>query len=101
LTEQPTLINAIATGDCRRVWRLALAGLVCGFFWEMWNAHSLAHWKYSVPYVQHFEIFEMPILGYAGYLPFGIICGLFADFIMAPAQWCSNAKEGEFHNLPN
>ena len=73
----------LAAGDWRRLWLLALSGLICGLFWEMWNAKSLAHWEYAVPYVQHFEIFKMPVLGYAGYIPFGIICGLFADFILA------------------
>ncbi len=82
LTELPPLLKDIITGDWRRVWRLALAGLICGFFWEMWNINSLAHWKYNVPYVQHFMLFEMPLIGYAGYFPFGIVCGLFADFIM-------------------
>jgi hypothetical protein len=28
----------------------------------------------SIPYVQVFHIFEMPLLGYAGYLPFGLKC---------------------------
>jgi len=79
--EWQTLVD-LAAGDWRRLWLLALAGLICGLFWEMWNAKSLAHWEYAVPYVQHFEIFKMPVLGYAGYIPFGILCGLFADFIM-------------------
>jgi hypothetical protein len=56
------------------VWLPALAALFCGFFWELWNVNSLAHWEYSVPFVQRFHIFEMPILGYAGYLPFGLEC---------------------------
>ena len=49
----------------------ALAGLFCGFFWELWNAHSLARWEYTIPWVDRFHLFEMPLLGYAGYLPFG------------------------------
>ncbi len=57
-----------------RDWRffvaLPLAGLTCGFFWEMWNYFSLPKWQYSVPYVGFGKIFEMPILGYSGYLPF-------------------------------
>jgi len=61
----------------------ALAALVCGFFWEMWNFYSLAKWKYSVPFVQRFEVFEMPILGYAGYLPFGLECAVVADLLEA------------------
>jgi hypothetical protein len=51
-----------------------LAALVCGGLWEMWNYFSLAQWKYSIPFVQRFEVFEMPALGYAGYLPFGLEC---------------------------
>jgi hypothetical protein len=29
--------------------------------------------------VQRFHLFEMPLLGYAGYLPFGIECALVMD----------------------
>jgi hypothetical protein len=57
----------------------ALAALVCGFFWELWNFGSLARWHYSIPYVQRFHVFEMPLLGYAGYLPFGVTCALVMD----------------------
>ncbi len=52
----------------------ALAALLCGFFWELWNYHSLAKWIYSVPYVHRISVFEMPLLGFAGYLPFGLEC---------------------------
>jgi hypothetical protein len=59
----------------------ALAALCCGLFWEMWNAHSLARWQYALPYVERFRIFEMPALGYAGYLPFGLECALICDLV--------------------
>jgi hypothetical protein len=62
------------TGDWRLIVSLALASLICGFFWEMWNVYSYAKWIYTIPYVQVFHIFEMPLLGYAGYLPFGLEC---------------------------
>ena len=71
----------VANGDWRRVYRFALAALICGFFWELWNWHSLAKWVYSVPFVHRFQLFEMPILGYAGYLPFGLECAVVADLI--------------------
>ncbi len=58
-----------------------LAALVCGFFWEMWNIFSLAQWRYSIPFVHRFEIFAMPLLGYAGYLPFGLECAAIADLL--------------------
>ncbi len=52
--------------------RLMTAGLICGFFWEMWNFWSLPKWYYTVPYVGVGKVFEMPILGYGGYLPFAL-----------------------------
>jgi hypothetical protein len=57
-----------------------LAGLMCGVFWEMWNSLSCPKWVYTVPFVSRFKLFEMPILGYAGYLPFGLECALVVDF---------------------
>lgn len=71
--------SAIARGDWRPILLPALAALVCGFFWELWNWGSAAQWHYSVPYVQRFHVFEMPLLGYAGYLPFGVGCALVAS----------------------
>ncbi len=65
-----------------RIARLAVAALLCGFFWELWNYGSLARWVYAVPYVGRFHLFEMPALGYAGYLPFGVECGLVADLLL-------------------
>ena len=68
------VLSKIAQGDWRLVISAALAALFCGWFWEMWNFFSLARWEYSVPLVQRFHVFEMPVLGYAGYLPFGLEC---------------------------
>ena len=76
-----TLLAPLAHGDWRPVLQPALAGLVCGALWEMWNYGSAAQWHYSVPYVQRFLVFEMPLLGYAGYLPFGLECALVMDLV--------------------
>jgi hypothetical protein len=69
----------LARGDWRCVLQPAAAALICGFFWELWNYGSLAKWHYSIPWVQRFHLFEMPLLGYAGYLPFGVACALVMD----------------------
>ncbi len=74
LNGERSIFHPLAGGDWRHLWLAALAALVCGFFWELWNYKSLAHWEYSIPYVHRFEIFNMPLLGYAGYLPFGLEC---------------------------
>jgi hypothetical protein len=77
-----SLITPIAHGDWRPLLHAALAGLICGLLWELWNYGSLAKWHYSIPYVQRFYLFEMPLAGYAGYLPFGMVCILVADLVL-------------------
>jgi len=62
----------LATGDWSIVLNLGLGTLVCGFFWEMWNVRALPKWTYDIPHVDRLKIFEMPILGYGGYVPFGL-----------------------------
>ena len=63
-------------GDWRDVVSWALAALVCGFFWEMWNFHAMPKWIYQIPWFERFYLFEMPVSGYLGYLPFGLECAL-------------------------
>lgn len=76
LMSRPHIFSGISRGDWRLVVSSAAAALVCGVFWETWNYFSLAKWTYHVPFVDAFRIFEMPLLGYAGYLPFGLECAL-------------------------
>ncbi len=74
LAGERSLLTPLAYGDWAVLWLAALAGLTCGFFWELWNWHSLARWSYDIAYVDRFHLFAMPLLGYGGYLPFGLIC---------------------------
>jgi len=57
-----------------RRWQLlagvAMAGLLCGFLWEFWNFWSIPKWTYHVPLLDFGRVFEMPVLGYGGYVPF-------------------------------
>lgn len=84
LRREATVLDGLHAGDWRLAVRFALAALICGGFWELWNVHSLAKWVYAVPYVHAFTIFEMPAVGYAGYLPFGLECAAVAAWV-APA----------------
>ena len=79
-----TIFTPLRRGDWKRIFLLAISALICGFFWEMWNYYSYAKWIYSIPFVQKFHIFEMPLLGYAGYLPFGLECGVIASLLISP-----------------
>ena len=61
-----------AVGDWRPAVALMLGALICGFFWEFWNYYAYPKWIYQVPPFEFLHIFEMPLLGYGGYLPFGL-----------------------------
>lgn len=76
------LSTELSRGDWQRAATWMVASLVCGFFWELWNWHSLAKWIYTVPGVERWHLFEMPALGYAGYLPFGLECLLVAEGVI-------------------
>jgi hypothetical protein len=68
-----------------RDWRffvLPLGALVCGFFWEMWNFYSLPKWYYTVPFIGFWKVFEMPLLGFTGYLPFALELFAFYQFVL-------------------
>jgi hypothetical protein len=78
---QKNIFTPVRHGRWRHIYLLAMSALICGFFWEMWNSLSMAKWIYSVPFVERFRVFEMPILGFAGYLPFGLECAVVADFV--------------------
>ncbi len=72
LTRQPSILGSMKKGSGTLLWTLMIGTLICGFFWEFWNFWAPAKWFYTVPFVGFFKIFEMPILGYLGYLPFGL-----------------------------
>ncbi len=61
-----------AKGDWRPVVSLWVGVLICGFFWELWNYYSYPKWIYTIAYADWLRIFEMPLLGYGGYLPFSL-----------------------------
>lgn len=82
-----TPFTPLGQGDWAPLLLFSLTYLVQGFLLESWNyasgfhqsggellTHNPAYWAYTVPYVDFFHVFEMPILGYLGYLPFGAYC---------------------------
>ncbi len=69
----PSVLGYIKRGKWLVLVSIMLATLFTGFWWEMWNFWSYPKWFYTIPYVGFWKIFEMPILGYGGYLFFGLI----------------------------
>ncbi|MFO7965655.1 MAG: hypothetical protein R6U50_17145 [Desulfobacterales bacterium] len=80
--EKHIFSDMIDSGNWKTIVFAPAAALMCGFFWEMWNYWSFPKWEYAIPFVERFHIFEMPILGYGGYLPFGLECLVISVIIM-------------------
>jgi hypothetical protein len=86
----PSLLADLAAGYSGRFWSLFISGWVCGWLWEFWNYWAAAKWLYVFPIFQEWKIFEMPIPGYLGFLPFALEC-----FVMyASASWGMKALTG-------
>ena len=81
------LLLNIKEGNWKPIVSLWIGCLICAFFWEMWNYYSYPKWYYYLPMVNFLHVFEMPLLGYIGYLPFSLelfatynlIVGLFGE----------------------
>lgn len=101
-----TPVTPIKNGDWSYTALTALSYLIFGFLLECWNYLSGTHdggelvtycpdyWVYSIPYVSVFHVFEMPILGFVGYLPFGVYCAVwwitFSTLLNIPTNFKEN-----------
>jgi len=70
-------------GERQRHLCLVLAGLCCGIWWELWNYPARAKWVYTLPVLNFGKIFEMPVLGYLGFMPFALECAVMYNFFRA------------------
>jgi hypothetical protein len=78
---RPYFLKELRQGDWRTVIALSLGALVCGLFWEMWNYYSFPKWIYHIPGLGFFRVFEMPVLGYGGYIPFALELYALKNFV--------------------
>ncbi len=72
-----------------RILSWLLAGLVAGVLWESLNYWAGSHWEYTIPYLNFGKIFQMPVFGFGGFLPFAIeVFALYAllEFIRKKVQ---------------
>lgn len=65
-----SILTEFFTGHTRSMPLFFLAGFVAGVFWEFWNYWATTKWIYDVPYVGDIKVFEMPVLGFLGFMPF-------------------------------
>ena len=64
----------LQSGRRDRLINLFAGGLLCGVIWECWNYWAHSKWIYNVPVPPHIKLFEMPLAGYGGFLPFAVEC---------------------------
>lgn len=88
----PSLLGDLSEGFRRRFYGFLFAGWICGWLWEFWNNWAAAKWHYIVPIAQQWKIFEMPVPGYLGFLPFALEC--FVMYVTAAwlAGWLKRVK---------
>lgn len=67
-----TFLKDLEKKDWTRFWSWLAAGFTAGFFWEIWNFWANSRWEYSLPYLDFWRVFEMPVFGYTGFLPFAL-----------------------------
>jgi len=80
--DERSLLARLRAGDAGPILRLLAAGAVCGLLWETWNWRSPAKWIYTVPLFEDGKLFEMPYLGFVGFVPFALGCHSFARFLV-------------------
>jgi len=77
----PAILGDLEQGYRGRLGALLISGWVCGWLWEFWNYWASAKWHYIFPIFPQWKIFEMPLPGYLGFLPFALEC--FAMYVSA------------------
>ena len=92
LTGRPSITANVRHGDWRLVVAFALGALICGFFWEMWNYQATISWQYNIGFFDFARIFHMPLLGYGGYLPFGLETYAMFHFVVGLLGWSRDAN---------
>jgi hypothetical protein len=82
-----SLAGDLVSGRRERLFSLLAAGWLCGWLWEFWNFWTTAKWHYIFPVLQNEKIFEMPALGYLGFLPFALECFVMYTFAAGLLGW--------------
>lgn len=81
----PSILGDWRRGRYGRTASLMIGGAVCGLMWEFWNYWAMAKWTYNLPFLGSLEsisYFEMPAIGFLGFLPFALECWAMVQSIL-------------------
>jgi len=95
-----SLIGDLNQGQWGRIGRLMLGGLGIGLLWEFYNFWARGKWIYTVPWLEHTKLFEMPPIGFLGFPFFALeawslyhaLCALRIAVPMAGTDKCSRTR---------
>ena len=77
----PSFLRDLGQGRWGRLTGWMAAGLAAGILWEFWNWWAGAHWRYHIPYLNFGRIFQMPVFGYGGFVPFALEVFALSSFL--------------------
>lgn len=72
MSNRYSLWKDLGQGQLTTLVQLFLTGFLAGIIWEFWNYWATAKWIYTVPILGEMKFFEMPVIGYLGFLPFAV-----------------------------
>ncbi|MEK6908910.1 MAG: hypothetical protein AABX23_02570 [Nanoarchaeota archaeon] len=79
--KKESVLYMFKTKQWKLINQIIFSSLIMGFLWEFWNYWATVKWIYIIPFFDFAYIFEMPILGYIGYIPFGFSIFAYYHFI--------------------
>ncbi|MCK4714273.1 MAG: hypothetical protein KAT35_01770 [Candidatus Aenigmarchaeota archaeon] len=72
MNKRPSIISHLKDRKLAVPLSIYAGATLTGFLWEFWNYWAIPKWHYTIPFVDFLKVFEMPVLGYLGYGPFGL-----------------------------
>lgn len=89
---QISLLRRWREGSVRLLCLLLLAGLINGFFWELWNFWAGSKWFYTLPFPGQIKLFEMPVPGYLGFAFLALELFIIYQTAMGLGNWLNSRK---------
>ena len=92
-----TFLPDFREGRPAKLINLFVAGIICGLLWEFWNYWATTKWIYTVPGALGAgpKYFEMPIIGFLGFLPFAAEVYSMQNFLMVIVNKYSTQSDTE------
>lgn len=77
-----SLTGGLTEKNWQAFWSWVGTGLAAGLFWEFFNFWADSRWEYHLPYLDFGRVFEMPVLGFTGFLPFALEVFAFLELFL-------------------